>query len=143
MSRWVAGCLAFALGACLTPGQQRRDSFLRVAREFNDDLRWGRYETAVGNLPPDEAQRFLERVRLVGPDLQLGDQEVTQITFESDDAATVDVRFEWFSRREMVVHNTSLRQRWEHRGGRWLLVEQRRLGGDRFALVPERATAAQ
>lgn len=124
--------------ACVTPGMQRKETFTRLAREFNDDVRWGRYASAAQSFPPDEARLFLERVKLAGPDLEIADQDVTSIQFASDEAATVVVKFDWFSKREMLVKSTTIEESWKYLDGRWRVVSQKRVGGDRFPLVPER-----
>lgn len=130
------------LAACVTPAAQRRDDFGRIAREFNDHIRWGRWNVAAQSLPPDEARSFLERVKLVGPELEMGDQDTTSIQLGGDETAVVTVKFDWYSKREMLVRSSTIEQRWKVENGRWRLVDQRRVSGDRFPLVPERKEAA-
>jgi hypothetical protein len=130
--------LALALGCAMTPTQRREDTLIREARQFNDDLRWARYDTLSASLPKEEAQLFLARANAIGDDLVLADYEVTSINFGKDsEVATVTASFQWYSRRAAVVHSTVLEQRWELRDGRWLVARQRRVRGDRFPLVPE------
>jgi hypothetical protein len=133
--------LGTALAACVTPAAQRRDDFGRVAREFNDHIRWGRWAIAAQSLPPDEARLFLERVKLAGPELELGDQDTTSIQLTGEETATVTVKFDWYSKREMIVRSSTIEQRWKVQDGRWKVIDQRRVAGDRFPLVPERKDA--
>jgi hypothetical protein len=134
---WLA-VAALALGCAMTPTQRREDTLIREARQFNDDFRWGRYETLSASLPHDEAQLFMERANAVGDDLVLADYEVNSINFGKDsEVAKVNVSLQWYSRRDPIVHSTVLEQRWELRDGRWLVAHQRRLRGDRFPLIPE------
>lgn len=132
-----------ALAACVTPGAQRRDDFARQAREFNDHVRWGRWSIAAQSMRPEEARLFLERVKLAGPDLELGDSDTTSIQLTGDETATVVVKFDWYSKREMIVQSSTIEQHWKVEGGRWMLIDQRRVAGDRFPLVPERHDAGQ
>lgn len=79
---------------------------------------------------------------MVDEDLVMADYEVTTIKFLSgSQAATVDVKLEWYTKTEPSVRRATLQQRWEHRGGRWMMIKQRRVRGDRFPLVPEPVAA--
>jgi hypothetical protein len=133
---WLAWLLL--LGACLTATQRREDTLMRVAREWNDDFRWGRYDIAGQAMPAEERQRFLARQQLVGDDLVMADFEVTALHFlQGSEAATVNVKIEWYRKSDPTVRAASLVQRWEVRDGHWLMITQRRVSGDRFPLVPE------
>jgi hypothetical protein len=131
--------LAIALAGCMvTPVQRREDTLVREAREFNDDIRWGRYEQLHLSLPPEEAALIVSRAAALGDDLVVGDYEVTSIKFASgSEAATAMVKFDWYSKRDSIVHSSVVEQRWEFLDGKWLMTKQRRLRGDRFPLVPE------
>lgn len=134
-----AGAAAMSsLSACLSPAQQRQDTLLRLSREFNNDVRWGRYDTALAHFEASEGARFLERVELVGEDLVIADHEMTSIKFEDSGtkARTVAV-FEWYSQREPVIRKTSVAQDWTFEEGAWRLTKQVRLRGPRFPLVTE------
>ncbi len=137
----MGGATAFGLGGCITPGQQRQDALLRLSREFNNDLRWARYDTAVAHFQPAEARRFLKRVDLVGEELVIADHEMTSIKFEDPalKARTVAV-FEWYTKRDPVLRKTSISQDWLFEEGVWRVTKQVRLRGPRFPLVPELAS---
>jgi hypothetical protein len=133
----LATCLACAACA-MTPTQRREETLTREARAFNDDLRWGRYEQVNLSLPAEEAALLAARAAALGDDLVIGDYEVTSITFvNGSEAATVVVKFDWYSKRDSILHSSTLEQRWEDQSGRWLVTKQRRLRGDRFPLIPE------
>jgi hypothetical protein len=128
-------CLA---GCVVTPTQRREETLVREAREFNDDIRWGRYEQLHLSLPPEEAQLMVSRAAALGDDLEVGDYEVVSIHFAGgSEAATSVVKFSWYSKRDMIVHSSVIEQRWEYQAGKWMLTKQRRLRGDRFPLIPE------
>jgi hypothetical protein len=131
--------IVLLLASCaMTPTQRREESLVRDARTFNDDLRWGRYEQLGQSLSREEAKLMLARAEAAGDDLMMADYEVTAITFAvGSEAATVSVKFDWYSRRANILHSTFLEQRWEFQGGRWLMTKQRRTRGDRLLLVPE------
>ncbi len=129
-----------ALAGCLTATQRREEDLLLGARMWNDDFRWGRWEIVGQSMTPEENALFQERRGLVDEDLVIADYEVTSIRFlQQSQAATVDVKLEWYRKTEPSIRHASLQQRWEHRNGRWMMIRQRRVRGDRFPLVPEPA----
>jgi len=132
--------IALLATACvaMTPTQRREDTLIREARGFNDDLRWARYDQMNLSLPPEEAALLNARAAALGDDMVIADYEVTSITFaQGSEAATVVVKFDWYSKRFNIVKNSTVEQRWEQKDGRWLVVKQRRLRGERFPLIPE------
>jgi hypothetical protein len=137
----LAVMLVAGLVACLSPAQRREDDLMLNARMWNDDFRWGRWDVLGQSMTSEENALFQERRRLVEADLVMADYEVTAVKFiENSEAATVEARIEWYTKSEPSVRQTSLQQRWERRAGRWMMIKQRRVGGDRFPLVPEPAS---
>jgi hypothetical protein len=138
LARLVALCACTL--ACMTPTQRREDDLIHDARMWNDDFRWGRWEIVGQSLTPEENRLFQERKNLVGNDLVIADYEVTSVRFlQGSRAATVEVTIEWYKKSEPSLRQATLQQRWEQRNGRWMMVRQRRVRGDRFPLVPEPA----
>ena len=134
----LAVMLGLMVLGCMTPTQRRQDDLIRDARMFNDDFRWGRWDVLGQSMPPEENALFQERKNLVDADLVIVDYEVTSVHFgDSSEAATVEVHMEWYKKSDPSVRQATLQQRWELRGGRWMMMRQRRLRGDRFPLVPE------
>jgi len=130
----VAGILA----GCMTPAQRREDNLLNEARTFNNDFRWARWSVVGQSMTPEENLLFQERKNLVDDNLVLADYEVTSIRFlQNSEVATVEVSLQWYKKDEPTVRKATLQQRWELRMGRWLMIKQRRVRGDRFPLVPE------
>jgi len=140
--RTVATALLFATAfGCMTPGQRREDDLIRDARMFNDDFRWGRWEVLGQSMTPEENALFQARKNLVDKDLVIVDYEVVGVRFmDKSEAATVDVKLEWYKKNDPSVRQATLQQRWELRNGHWMMIKQRRSRGDRFPLVPEPAT---
>lgn len=130
--------LAALVAGCLSATQQRQDNLMRVARSFNDDWRWGRWEAMAAVMPREDAAAFRARVTALQKELQLADFEVLQVNFASDaESATVTARFEWYLKRDPTVRDTTIEEQWEHRDGLWQVVKLRRVQGDRFGLVTE------
>ena len=132
--------LISAIG-CLSPTQRREEDLVREARMFNDDFRWGRWDVLGQSMTPEENALFQARKNLVDADLVIVDYEVTTVHFlQNSEAATVDVHIEWYKKSDPSVRQVTLQQRWELRTGRWMMIKQRRVRGDRFPLVPEPVT---
>jgi len=135
------GLLLVLLGCaqgCMTPTQRREDDLVHDARMWNDDFRWGRWDIVGQSLTSEENTLFQERKNLVGNDLVIADYEVTSVRFmQGSRAAIVEVTLEWYRKSDPRVHQGTLQQRWEQRSGRWMMIKQRRIRGDRFPLVPE------
>jgi hypothetical protein len=130
--------LAMSALGCMTSTQRREYDLMHDARMWNDDFRWGRWDTVGQAMTPEENALFQERRNLVDADLVLADYEVTAIHFlEKSNAATVDVTLEWYKKSDPSVRHATLQQRWERRNGNWMMIRQRRARGDRFPLVPE------
>ena len=124
--------------ACVTPRQNRQDSLVRIAHEYNDGLRWGRYQDVTAHLAADEAERFLARTGRLGDDFEMADDEVSSINFkDGGTSADVSVDFTWYNQRRGLVRRTIVAQEWRFGDGRWVCAAQRRVRGDRFPLFPE------
>jgi hypothetical protein len=140
MKRGLAVSLLLVVSAlgCMTPTQRREDDLMHDARMWNDDFRWGRWDIVGQTMTAEENKLFQERKNLVDEDLVIVDYEVLAIHFlQQSEAATVDVKLQWYKKAEETVRHATLQQRWERRAGRWMMIKQRRVRGDRFPLVPE------
>jgi len=136
--RALLAILLLGAACAVTPTQRREETLVREARGFNDDLRWARYEQLHLTLPPEDAALLMSRAEALGDDMVIADYEVTSINFApGSEAATVIVKFDWYSKRFNIVKNSTVEQRWEQREGRWQVTRQKRLRGERFPLIPE------
>jgi hypothetical protein len=111
---------------------------MREARTWNDDFRWERWDIVGQSMTPEENALFQARKNLVDADLVIADYEVTSVRFlQNSQAAIVDVTLQWYKKSDPTLRQAAMQQRWELRGGRWMMIKQRRVRGDRFPLVPE------
>ena len=126
-------------GACITPAHNRQEALLRTVHEYNDGLRWKKYERVMGHLAPDEAERFATRTESFGEDYEMADEEVMSIEPKNEDRtkAEVTVGFSWYDRRLSLLRKAIVVEDWAFTDGRWVCDRQRRLRGDGFPLVPE------
>ena len=137
----VALLASLLASGCLGTTQRREENLVRMARTFNDDWRWGRWEAMTAVMPKLDAAAFRGRVSTLEKELQLADFEVTSVTFAPDSqSAIVVARFEWYLKRDPRLRDTTVEERWEWRDEAWQMVKLRRVQGDRFGLVTEPTT---
>ena len=128
--------------ACVGTSQRREDSLMKIAREFNDGLRWGRDEDVLRCLTPTEAHYLQARRADLGEDFVMADHEVKSIQIVPGvEKATVIAEFTWFSQRRSVVQKSTVEETWEWLNDRWMVTAQARIAGARFPLVPEHLEA--
>ena len=141
MARFGLALLAWlALPAgCITPAQNRRDALVRVVHEYNDGLRWKRYDRVTSHLATLQAERFLKVTNALGDDYQMADQEVVAIDSVSADgtSAAVTVNFAWYNQRRALLQKAVVVEDWRFRDGRWVCDGQRRVQGDALPLFSE------
>ena len=136
----LALLVPLALGAgCITPAQNRKDALVRIVPEYNDGLRWKRYERVTAHLAEAEALRFLKASAVLGEDFEMADEEVVVIEPVGDDGlrAAVTVNFSWYNQRRALLRKAVVLEDWRFRDGRWLCDGQRRVRGDGFPLFSE------
>jgi hypothetical protein len=139
----VLAALGMSAAGCFTPAQRRQETLTRVVREYNDGLRWRRYEQVTPHLSAGEAERFLARTGKLGDDVEMADQEVTSIRFADDQRrAAVTVELTWYEVRRALVRRTVVEQDWRFEDGRWICATQRRVRGEPFPLFPDSPPAA-
>ncbi len=123
---------------CMAPVQRREDGLTKAAVEYNNELRWGRYEQLARFLTPEESQALLVRKHDLGEDFAIADNELGLVKFQpGSEKATVVTEIAWYDQRRAVVNRSTIEQRWEWTNGRWMLATQHRVHGVRFPLVPE------
>lgn len=126
MRRSTARCALIAasvLGAC-AGGYDALTSLRNAVDEFHDGFRWGAMGSMLPHLPPDAREDFHTVYEAAMQDVQLADYEVTRVRMADDkDSAQVWIRVSWFSQREMVVHDATIRERWIWNRPDWLRAE--------------------
>lgn len=130
--------LVLAAG-CITPAQNRRDALVRVVHEYNDGLRWKRYDRVTSHLAAAQAEHFLKVSNALGDDYQMADQEVVVIEPVGDDGtrASVTVNFAWYNQRRALLQKAVVVEDWRFTDGRWICDGQRRVQGDGLPLFSE------
>ncbi len=127
----LAGCF----GAM---GYSTIEQVTTAAREYNNDVRWGRYDEAAKHVPPDVRQRFIDRHSSLDDELEIADYELTNIDIDKKkQTADARVEYTWTLRRRGLVEKTTTRQRWERRDGDWVVAREERVKGAPLVLFDE------
>jgi hypothetical protein len=135
---WLAAVTATVAVGCLAPQQRREENLTKAAQDYNNELRWGRYEHLSTYLSKDESQALLVRSRDLGDDFSIADNEMALVQFASgSEKATVVTEVAWFNQRRALLNKSTIEQHWEWSDGQWRLADQKRIHGARFPLVPE------
>jgi hypothetical protein len=130
---------ALAAGGCIAGmGYSTVDKVTSAAREYNQDVRWGRYEQAAEKLPKELRQRFIERRASLDDELQIADYELVSIDVDKKArTAKARVDYSWTLKRRGLVEKTTTRQDWEERDGQWLMTKETRTRGAPLVLFEE------
>jgi hypothetical protein len=138
----VCAVAALSLSGCLfAASYSSKERFMTVAREFNDDVRWGRLDEASRKVPAESRQRFYERRKSLEEELEIADHDLIAIEIDKSDKkvtrATVKVDWAWTLKRAGIVEKTTTKQSWEERSGGWVMVREERLRGAPLAIFDE------
>jgi hypothetical protein len=131
-----AGCVAGA-------GYSMRDRVTAAAREYNDGVRWQKWEQAAAHIAKDTRIKFLERHQAYEDELEIADYELVAIDLDKSDKkrdrATARVDYTWTLKRQGLLQKTSTLQRWEEKEGGWMMEREERLRGAALPLFDEPA----
>ena len=114
----VAGCAG---------GLSDRDDLIAAVSHLNDDLRWGRWDSATVWMAPAARSSFLRDLQGRTPDgvLQTADVEVLGLQPLPGGRAVVRVERSWYLLTDSELHQGLFEQRWAQIGGEWRLVAER------------------
>ncbi|MCS6912165.1 MAG: hypothetical protein RMK29_05785 [Myxococcales bacterium] len=127
---WLPACLASS-----------REEIIRISRELNNDLRWGRLEHVLPRMGPKLRAHVQDQLAQLGEDLEFLDHEVTGIELGrgpgGTERAVCRVELSWSDRRSGLVQRATVVQHWELIGRQWLLVRMVRARGASLPLFEE------
>jgi hypothetical protein len=119
--RWMALVL---LAACsgASSGKKTEDLMSDV-RDFQEGLRWRRYEDAALLVPSANREKFLDAHEELDADLRIDDYEIERLSLAKDQLhATVRVRITWHLDSAGKVHDTVIDESWQRDGKTWHIV---------------------
>ncbi len=138
---FVAALLAS--GCMVGDGYSMRDRITAATREYNDGVRWGRYDRAVQFVPDVKRAHFIERHKTLEEELEFADCEVLDLDLDKKKARAVShVEYTWTLKREGLLKKTSVEQVWVERDGRWVVDSETRTRGSPLPLFDEPPKAA-
>jgi hypothetical protein len=127
----LSGCIAGM-------GYSTVDQITNAAREFNNDVRWGRYDQAAEHIPKDQRGRFVERRTALDEELEIAEYELQNIEIDKKkQAAWARVDYTWTLKTRGIVEKTTTKQAWERRDGQWVMAAETRIKGTPLLLFDE------
>jgi hypothetical protein len=137
----LAALTVFCGGCIIGAGYSTRDRVTQAAREYNDDVRWGRYEQAKKHVPNDYRKQFVDRHKALDDDLEIADYEMVALEIDKSDKkktkVTAQVEYTWSLKRRGLVEKTSTKQLWEEHDGEWVMAREERVKGAPLTLFDE------
>jgi len=139
---------AMALSGCflMSNAYSTREQVLTAAREYNDGVRWGKFEQAANHVPKDKRKKFFEKHKNLEEELDISDYEIGAVDVDKSDRkhikVTTRVDYTWSLKREGLVQKTSTKQRWEEQNSEWVLVAEERVKGTPLTLFDEPVEAS-
>jgi 5,10-methenyltetrahydromethanopterin hydrogenase len=106
-------------------------------RQFNDGVRWGRYEVAASSIPAIQRAQFVDDMDERANDLKITDYDIVKVDPHGSREAHVQIKISWYKASEGTVHETHALQTWERQGKTWLMVEEKRLRGSEMPGLSE------
>ncbi len=116
-------------GTGCASGLSDRDELIEAVSHYNDDLRWGRWDSATVWMTPRARREFLRELPRAthGGALQNADVEVVGLQPLPGGRAVVRVERSWYLLTDTELRSGLFEQRWEQMGGEWRLVGERQL----------------
>jgi hypothetical protein len=139
MRTFLAAVALIPLTACIGAlGYSQMDLLTTAAREYNEDVRWGRYDVAAKHVPSDMRQRFIDRHTSLEDDLEIADFEMSSITLDKKKgSATARIDYTWSLKTSGIVEKTTTKQKWEKKDSEWVLASEERVKGHPLVLFEE------
>ena len=111
-----------------------------AAREYNQDVRWGRFDKAAKHVPVDTRQRFIDKHTNLEDELEIADFEMSGVEVDkTKKTATARVEYTWSLKSRGIVEKTTTRQKWERRDSEWVLASEERVKGAPLVFFDEPA----
>ena len=108
-----------------TPAAKATDA----ARELNSAMRWGRTDVALERSSAEDREDFMKRHEGWGSSQRILDSEVASLQMLDPTHAIVQVDVSWLLDDDTNLRTTRLEQKWSDADGKWVLEEEKRIGG--------------
>src|SRR5438128_1381964 len=121
--------LMLGLAACGGP-QRDSDTLQESILNYNEGVRWERFENAAVSLPPKLRSEFVDEMDQRAKDLNISQYDIVRVDKPTKKTAKVHLKIAWFKDSEGTLRETHTIQTWERHGKAWWMVEETRLRGD-------------
>lgn len=119
-------------------GYSTVDQVTTAVQEYNNDVRWARYDQASEKVPKERREHFVEQRTALEDDWQLVDFEVVNIVIDKKkDTAAVRVEYSWALKSRGIVEKTTTKQQWEKKDSAWMMEKETRVKGAPLVLFDE------
>lgn len=139
MRVYVSSLVLLSLTACIGAMEYSTlDQVTIAAREYNQDVRWGRFDQAAKHVPVDTRDRFIAKHSNLEDDLDIDDFEMSGIEVaKSKKTAIARIEYTWSLKSRGIVEKTTTKQHWERRDGDWVLASEERVKGSPLVFFDE------
>jgi hypothetical protein len=123
--------------SCMT-GDGMQTKLRDATTEYNRAVRWRDVDRAAEFLPAESQQAFLAKCEELGEELVVVDYELTRLDLDkTTGVAASRAQIWWHTDDSTVIESTAVDQLWQFHEGNFVLVDERRSGGERLSLFPE------
>ena len=123
--------LVLGLGLVACGGPQRdSDTLQESILNYNEGVRWERFESAASSLPPKLRSEFVDEMDARAKDLNISQYDIVRVDKPTKKTAKVHIKVAWYKDSEGTLRETHAIQTWERHGKMWWMVEETRLRGD-------------
>src|SRR5438105_3308090 len=84
---------ALACSGCfmMSNAYTTREQVLTAAREYNEGIRWGKFEQAANRVPKGKRKQFFDKHKGLEEELDISDYELTQVDVDKSDKKHIKV----------------------------------------------------
>ncbi len=97
---------------------------------MNMAARWGKMDDAANLTGPEESSEFLKRRSEWHGEVRIVETELAGLDMHDATHATVQVDVSWNFADDPNLRTTRLSQEWSDAEGKWVMLEEKRVGGD-------------
>ena len=125
------------LPACLS-GDGLSDKFRDATQGYNSALRWGDIDRAAEYLPVTSKKEFMNRHEEVREQLVIVEYEMQRLDLDHERGiAASRALITWHTDTVLIVKHTMVDQLWQFHEGDFVLVDERRAGGESLPIFAE------
>jgi hypothetical protein len=127
-------------GGCTLANLTPQARFAESTNTLNDSTRWGRVDAALTQVSPKYLDKFVARHAEWGGAISIADFDIVNMQIAEDrQGAMSEVALSWYKTGGVILHQSTITQRWETDHGKFRLVDEVVRAGDPRVFVAEEA----